>query len=437
MHFKTFSGGIALPDEKDLTKDRPITKAPLPKKIILPVSQHTGAFLEPLVAVGDKVTVGQRIADSEKFISSPVHSSVSGKVTAIAPHPHPCGSSITSIIIESDGLDTPCENVKPYPDISTLSKEDVRRIVRAAGIVGLGGAAFPTHVKLDPAPGKVIEHYIINGAECEPYLNADNRLMIERPHEVIFGLKALMKPTDAKTGIIAIEDNKPEAIASITKALKGEKNISIMIVKTKYPQGGEKQLVKSLLNKEVPSGGLPLDVGVIVSNVQTAIAVASAIKTGMPLIERVITVAGKKLKNPSNLLVRIGTSISDLIDICGGLPERTRKVLLGGPMTGIAQWSLQTPIIKGVSGIIVLTDDEVDELEDSPCIRCAKCVDACPARLLPNFLGDYAENGLFIKCKEYRAPDCIECGICSYVCPTKRNLTQLIKIAKLELLKNN
>lgn len=435
MFFKNFTGGIHLPEEKESTEKKPTEKATPPKIATIPLSQHTGTPCEPLVKVGDRVKLGQMIGDSDDFISAPVHATVSGKVSAIEPRPHPFGGNTMSVVIESDGQDEAHENIEPHPDISELSKDDIKRIVRAAGIVGLGGGMFPAHVKISPPADKRIEHYVINGAECEPYLNADNRIMIERATDVVFGLKAMMKASGAPSGVIALEDNKSLAMRSMGKATKGEENISVAVLKTKYPQGGEKQLLKALFNKEVPSGGLPIDIGAVVSNAGTAVAVSTALKTGMPLIERVLTVTGKHLKNPSNLIVRIGTPVGELIDRCGGLPDNTRKVIMGGPMTGVAQWMLDAPVIKGTSGILILAKEEVDESIAQPCIRCARCVDACPAGILPNFLGDFAEVENFDMCADYRAFDCIECGLCSYVCPTKRNLAQMIKLAKIELMK--
>lgn len=430
-----FPGGVHPKGEKELCCSSPIRAAAVPKLVVIPLIQHTGLPCEPLVAAGDEVKLGQPIGDNQRFISAPVHATVSGKVTKIEDHPHPCGASIKSVFIESNGKDEPHQSIRPYGDIENLSKQDIRRIVRAAGIVGLGGAAFPTHVKLDPPHDKQIQYYILNGAECEPYLTTDNRAMIESAADIIYGLKAMMKPTDVPEAIIAIEDNKPEAIRVMSEAAKGEDGIRIVAVKTLYPQGGEKQLIKTLIGREVPSGGLPMDVGVVVNNVGTALAVAKAIKTGMPLVERVVTITGKKLKSPSNLIARIGTPIKQLIDECGGLPPGTRKVIAGGPMTGTAQWTLDVPVVKGMSGIVILTRDECDEAEAEECVRCARCVDSCPSGLLPNFLGDYAEASRYDACRDYRALDCIECGICSYVCPTKRNLTQLIKLAKIEINK--
>jgi len=335
-----------------------------------------------------------------------------------------------AIVIESDGQNTIHESITPFPSLEKLDKRDIRRIVRSAGIVGLGGAAFPTHVKLEPPAEKHLEYAIINGSECEPYLTCDHRLMLEEPENIILGLKAIMTPTDAKKGIIAIEDNKPDAIKVMQKAVQNEPNIKVVVVKTKYPQGGEKQLIKAVLNREVPSGGLPMDVGVVVNNVGTAAQIAKTLKTGLPLIDRVITVTGKGVKNPSNLRVKIGTSIQFAIDQCDGLEGETGKVISGGPMMGLAQTSLDAPIIKGSSGILVLDKNEIINLNDGPCIRCGKCVETCPIGLMPNFLGDAGQNGNWKKAETLHVKDCIECGCCSYICGSQRHLVHYIRLAK-------
>lgn len=435
MLLKTFKGGVHPKEEKEKTSHLKIRKAKLPKRVIIPLSQHTGTPCEPLVSVGEEVKTGQRIGDSEKFISAPIHASISGKVAAIELRPHPDGRMVKSIVIDSDGKDTLHESVKPYPPFKTLSKNDIRKIVRAAGIVGLGGGAFPTHVKLDPPHDKVIEYVILNGAECEPYLTADHRMMLENPEDIVIGLKAIMKTTDGKKGIIAIESNKPDAIASMRKVIKDEENLSVFVVKTKYPQGYEKSLIYSTIKREVPSGGLPMDVGCAVSNVSTAAAISFAIKKGMPLIERVVTVCGSGVKEPANLLVRIGTPFADAINECGGTQGEIKKVINGGPMMGIAHWTVDVPVTKGVTGILVFSEKEHEEIELEPCIRCAKCVDVCPVDLLPTLLESYAEAGNIEQCKKLGVLDCMECGVCAYICPSKRNIVQNIKLAKETLSK--
>ncbi|MBU0686278.1 MAG: electron transport complex subunit RsxC [Candidatus Margulisbacteria bacterium] len=435
---KTFPGGIHPSEHKKRSKKEQIRKAADPKIAVIPLCQHIGTPAEPLVNVGDIVKIGQPLGDSERYVSAAVHASIGGKIIAIEPRLTPFGAKVLSVVIENNGDQDVHPSVRPYPNFKDLSKTDIRKIIRGAGIVGLGGAAFPTRVKLQPPPDKVIKTIIINGAECEPYLTCDYRLLIEQPKKVILGLKAIMKPTDALEGIIAIEDNKPEAITAIQKAIDEEvshHNLRVAVLKTKYPQGAEKQLIKAITKREVPSGGLPADVHCIVNNVGTAVAIAKALTTGMPLIERIVTVTGGSISEPSNLLVRIGTPFSELVEQCGGFLEEPTKIIMGGPLMGISVPSIDVPVIKATSGILVPSKKELDDLEPEPCIRCAKCVDSCPQYLLPNLLGDASENDRFDLSKSYGALDCIECGVCSYVCPAKRNLVQLIKLSKNELLR--
>ncbi len=432
---KTFIGGVHPKDEKELTKDKPIRPAKDPKTAIIHLCQHTGATCTPLVKVGDYVKVGQKIGDSEARISAPVHSSISGKVIAIEERPHPAGINVPAIVIESDGQNLIDESIKPYPPLESLSPDNIRAAVREAGIVGLGGAVFPTHVKLQPPKDKPIKSVILNGCECEPMITCDYRLMIENPQEILFGMKAIMKAVAAEEGFIGIENNKPDAIKIMKEVTKSKSNIKVIEVKTKYPQGGEKQLIKVILNLEVPSGGLPYDVHVLVQNVGTAVAIANTLLKGMPLIERIVTVTGKYLKNPSNLKVKIGTPFSQLTEECGGTEGKIKKLIMGGPMMGIAQIGLEVGVAKCVTSLIVQTEEEVLDYKSEPCIRCAKCVDVCPAFILPAIIASYAENGMFNLSKEYGALDCIECGACAYVCPSRIELVQLIKLAKYEVSK--
>lgn len=411
---KTFKGGIHLDYNKERTAGKPIRAANDPKVAIIHLSQG-GALCQPLVKVGDLVKAGQKIGDSDKLISAPVHSSISGKVTAIENAPHPSGSVSLAVYIESDGKQ---EKIEPVRNIT----------VREAGIVGMGGGSFPTHIKLNPPAGKNIDTVILNGAECEPYITCDHALMIEESVSIIEGLVNIMNTVSARQGIIAIEDNKMDAYLKI-KGLINQKNISIELLETKYPEGGEKELIYALLKREVPSGGLPMDVGCIVSNVGTAHAVNQAQKTGMPLIERVITVTGA-VKDPANLKVKVGTKIADLINDCGGFTGKPKKIILGGPMMGISQQSLDVPVAKCTTCVLVLDEKDTRSFEEEPCIRCCRCVDACPIQLTPNFLADYAQNDMHQKALDIGALDCIECGICSYVCPTRRELVHWIKLSK-------
>ena len=401
------------------------------------MQQNLGCPNDPLVKVGDEVGEGQKIADSSKFISAPIHAPISGKVMKIERLSNVCGFDVDSVLIEAQstehlpaGRHGRTQNTERRL-LEELSPEEIRKIVREAGIVGLGGAAFPTHVKLTPPPGEKIDTIIINGCECEPYITADHRLMLERAEDVIYGAKAIAKAVGASRIIVGIENNKPDAI----EKLKSETNVKfeIQILKTKYPQGGEKQLIKAILNREVPSGGLPLDIGVVVQNVGTAVAIAEAIKFGKPLIQRVVTVTGSGVKDPQNLMVKIGTTFGEVIEQCGGLTDDAVKVIMGGPMTGIAASSLDMPVVKATNCILVLNKKDAKVFEEMACIRCGRCIKACPVGLLPNFLADYAKLKDWYKTEEYHVADCIECGCCAYVCPSRIFLVQYFKVAKREL----
>ncbi|GLI19401.1 MULTISPECIES: electron transport complex subunit RsxC [Tepidanaerobacter] len=427
---KTFNGGIHPPYNKELTKNKPIKETVLPSKVILPMGMHVGAPCEPLVKVGDMVKKGQKIGDSKAFVSVPVHASISGKVIAVEPRLWPGGGLMMSVVIESDGKDEAYEDINPPKPLDKLTPEEIKSIIREAGMAGLGGAGFPTHVKLAVPPEKNIDTIIVNAAECEPYITADHRLLLEHPEDVVLGLKAIMKAVNVNKGIIAIEDNKIDALDGINRAIAGSEGIQVIILATKYPQGGEKQLIQAVTDREVPSGGLPMDVGVIVNNAGTCAAIAKVLKTGMPLIERITTVTGSGINEPSNLLIRIGTPLIDIIEQCGGFKGTPGKVLMGGPMMGLAQSTLDVPAIKGTSGILVLEKSDVKLFEPSTCINCARCVDACPINLLPTRLAKFSEKGRWKDAEDYHAMDCIECGCCAYVCPAHIPLTQHIRIAK-------
>ena len=431
---KSFLGGIHPYYGKDKTAGKKIRPAKEPVKVIIPLVQHIGAPAEPIVKIDDSVKAGQKIGESKGFVSLPVHSSISGKVVAIQPYPHPLGQKVNSIIIESDAENTLDETIQPKGDISTLTLQDIKEIIREAGIAGMGGATFPTHVKLSPPQGKRIDTFILNCAECEPYLTCDHRVILERTDDVMYGMKALMKALKVEKGYIGIEDNKQVAINLLESMLENEPDIALQVLETKYPQGAEKQLIKAVIGREVPSGGLPLDVAVVVNNVGTALAVAEAIKKGLPLIKRVVTVTGEGVVEPSNLEVKIGTPSQEVIDQCGGFRNVPGKIIMGGPLMGIAQYTTEVPVIKGTSGILVFQEDELKAEEPQPCIKCARCVDVCPMFLLPLYLGTYAEKRLWDRCEEYNVFDCIECGCCAYVCPARRVLVQAIKLAKSEIL---
>lgn len=431
MGLATFKGGIHPHDKKELSADRPIVETKPPQRVIIPLSQHLGAPCKPAVSIGQEVKKGEMIGEPGGFVSAAIHSSVSGKVIAIGEFPNAMGRMVTSIVIENDGKEE-WATLKDNPDYMKLSPDELKEKIKAAGIVGMGGAAFPTVVKLSPPKEKPIDTVIINGAECEPYLTADYRLMVERPDEIIEGLKILMKILGVNKGFIGIENNKPDAIEKMKVLAKNEPNIEVWALEVKYPQGAEKMLIKAILDREVPlPPALPLDVGVVVHNVGTTIAIYEAVRYGEPLIERVVTVTGEGIREPKNLIVKIGTLISQLIEECGGFKDGAGKVVSGGPMMGFAIPSLDVAVTKGTSGVLVIPEKEVVHTEDfGPCIRCGQCIDACPMELMPSMLSIYSEKGFFEDAKAYNLWGCFECGSCAYVCPSKRPIVQFIRLAK-------
>ncbi len=430
----TFKGGTHPPHSKKATEMHAVERTLEPKLVIIPMQQHIGAPCEPIVKAGDEVKLGQKIGEAKGFVSVPVHSSVSGRVVSVEPRLYTGGTVVTCVVIESDMQNTVHPDIAPKGDIENLTADEIKTIIKDAGIVGMGGAAFPTHVKLAPPPDKKVDTVILNGAECEPYLTADHRLMLESPEDVVDGLKALMKALGVKKGFIGIEVNKPDAIEVIYNAAKGIEGIEVVALKTKYPQGAEKQLIYACTGREVPSGGLPADAGVVVNNVGTAAAVAKAIKTGMPLVERIVTITGAGVKTPKNLMVKIGTSFREVVEQCGGLNGQVGKIVAGGPMMGITQFSLDVPVIKGTSGILILSEQEARLPKPSNCIRCGKCIDVCPINLMPINISANALLDRFEQAEGLHAMDCIECGSCSFVCPAKRPLVDSIRVAKREIL---
>jgi len=421
---------VKLAENKHYSENKPIEDAPLPAKVYLPLIQHLGKACNPEVKIGDIVTLGQKIASIEAHVYAPVHASISGKVIAICDWPHPVLGRAKAIVIEGDSQDETLVFVlKNQQEVDKFMPDDIRRIVLNAGIVGMGGASFPTHIKLNPP--KPVEILIINGAECEPYLTADACLMVEKAQEVFGGIKLVAKCLGVKEIYIGIEDNKPEAIKIFSKFPE----IKVKILKSDYPQGGEKQLIQNILGKQIPRGKLPFDLGVVVQNVATVYAIYEAVYKNKPLIERLVTVTGSCVSNPKNLLVRIGTPIKDLLQFCGPLKEEPAKIIIGGPMMGIAQYTDEVPIIKSSGGLLLMNKEEAKILEEDPCIRCAACVRECPVGLMPCQINLASERSLWNLTREYGASDCIECGICNYVCPSKRRLLQTIKRAKLESAK--
>ncbi len=433
MKLLTFKGGVHPPDKKELAADKEIETLPQPSLLVLPLIQHIGAPLSPLVNVGDQVNEGQLIANTEAFVSAPLHAPLAGRVKAIEPRLTFTGVKIKSIVLEvSDSQEK--TGLTPLTE-ADLTSEKIRVRARDAGLVGLGGAAFPTHVKLSPPPDKSIDTVLINGCECEPYLTCDYRLMLEEPEEIVSGLKLIMIAVGAERGLIVVEDNKEDAAQKLKEITEEEKNIEVLMVKTKYPQGSEKHLIKAVLNREVPSGALPFEVGAYVQNIQTAIALSRAFWKGEPLTERVVTISGEAISEPKNLKVKLGTPAQDLINFCGGFSEEPDKVIFGGPMTGFSIFDFSIPVVKGTSGILALKVGEIEVGDRSnECLRCGRCIDACPVFLLPVTLANLILvediDGLEAK----GALDCIECGSCAYVCPTRRPLVQLIRHAKSRVL---
>ncbi len=428
----TFPDGIHPYDGKDLSKDKPITEI-LPKgDLVYPLSQHIGAPATPIVQKGDRVLTGQKIAEAGGFVSAPIYATVSGTVKAIEPRRIVTGDSVMSIIVENDGQYEEVEYAPADPD--ALSKEEIIGRIKEAGVVGMGGAGFPTHVKLSPKEPEKIEYVIANCAECEPYLTSDYRRMIENPELLVQGLQCILKLFDNARGILAVEDNKPDAIEALKKAASGIDRIEVKALKTKYPQGAERQLIYAVTGREINSSMLPADAGCVVDNVDTIVSINQAVREGKPLMHRIVTVTGDAIADPRNFIVRIGTNYSELIEEAGGFKQDPVKVVSGGPMMGFALFGLDVPTTKTSSALLCMTHDEVSDHEPSACINCGRCVEACPERLLPSKLADFAEHGDMDKFKAYDGMECVECGSCSYVCPAKRQLTQEIKsMRKTEL----
>lgn len=432
---KTFPIGGVHPAENKFSAGKKLERLPIPEIVTIPISMHIGAPSKVLVNKGDEVKTGQLIAESGGFVSANIHSSVSGKVLKVDKFIDSSGYRKMAIQIKVEG-DVWMEDIDRSEDFSddiNLESDEIIKKVTKAGLVGLGGATFPTHVKLMIPAGKTADYLVVNAVECEPYLTADHSLMMAKAEEIIVGTKIMMKALKVEKAIIGIENNKPDAIRHLSSLLTKEDNIKVQALKVMYPQGGEKQLIAALLGRQVPSGGLPIDVGVVAFNVGSIFAAYEAVQKNKPLIERVVTVTGKSLKEPSNFIVRIGTPVSNLIEAAGGLPDDTAKVINGGPMMGKALSSLDSPIMKGSSGILIMNTDEGKRKEVKSCIRCTKCVSVCPMGLEPFLLQALAERELWDRLEHEKIMDCIECGSCSYTCPSGRPLLDYIRLGKAKV----
>ena len=425
MGLLTFKGGIHPNDGKSLAKDKAIVTVMPKGDLIYPLSQHIGAPASPIVSVGDHVLKGQKIAEAGGFVSAPIHASVSGTVKAIEPHFNPTGSKVNCIVVENDGEYQEVEYTPSKP-LDELTKEEILNLIGEAGIVGMGGAGFPTKVKLSPKEPEKIEYVIANCAECEPYITADYRRMLENPEELVSGMKVVLKLFDNAKGIFGVEDNKPDCIAKLKELTKDEPRMEVLALKTKYPQGAERQLIFATTGRAINSSMLPADAGCVVDNVETLIGIHYAVIDERPVMERIVTVSGDGVKAPGNFKVLFGTNQRELVEAAGGFLGEPEKVISGGPMMGFAMFTLDTPITKTSSSLLCLTKDEVAANEPSACINCGRCVEVCPSRIIPSRLADFAEHHNEEAFTKWEGLECVECGSCSYVCPAKRQLKQAI-----------
>ena len=430
---QTFYGGVHPNDRKGATRDQAVKplSAP-PKQVVIAMSMHIGAPCKPIVAKGDQVTVGQKIGEIAG-LGAPIHASVSGTVTAVEPRPYTGGSKVMSVVIDNDFQDTFGSELTPHPDYSSLTPDEIVEIVKEAGITGMGGAGFPSHVKISSGIGKV-DTLMLNGAECEPYITADHRLMLEQGERVLGGVRILMQAFGLKTATIGVEANKEDAIEHLKALVGGRGDIQVESLRTRYPQGAEKQLIQRITGREVPPGGLPAHVGCAVFNVGTAAAVYDAVVEGKPLTHRIVTITGGAVKEPCNRLVPLGTSFQYLIDEAKGFSEDPDRVLTGGPMMGIAQFTMDVGVIKGTNAVLCLTKAEAAPVAaEEVCLRCGRCVNVCPMHLTPVYMHLYAEKGLWKEAEALNVMDCIECGSCNYICPGRLHLVQSFRVTKLEL----
>ena len=433
MGLKTFKGGVHPYEGKEVAKDQPIKEVRPKGELVYPLSQHIGAPANPIVAVGDTVLRGQMIAEAGGFVSSPIFASVSGTVKAIEPRRVAVGDMVQSIIIENDGEYKEVE-FTGIDDVFELSNEEIIAKVRDAGVVGMGGAGFPTHVKLSPKEPNKIEYIIANCAECEPYLTSDYRRMLENPEALVAGMRIILQLFPKAKGVFGIENNKPDCIEKLQELVKGEDRMEVCALETKYPQGGERQLIYAVTGRAINSKMLPADAGCIVDNVETITAVYNAVKLGIPVMNRVATITGDGINNPGNFLYYIGTNYSELVEAAGGFKGQPEKIISGGPMMGFSMFSIDIPTTKTSSSLLCLSKDEVVAMEPSACINCGRCVEACPELLVPSRLAKMADKGLADEFEKWHGLECIECGSCSYICPAKRHLAQSIKSMKKQVL---
>ncbi|MCI8490979.1 MAG: electron transport complex subunit RsxC [Lachnospiraceae bacterium] len=433
MALMTFKGGVHPYDGKDLSKDKPIREL-LPKgELVYPLSQHIGAPASPIVAVGDTVLRGQKIAEAGGFVSAPIYASVSGTVKKIEKRRVTVGDMVNSIVIESDGEMKEVE-YQETKDVASLSDKEIIEKIKEAGIVGMGGAGFPTHVKLSPKEPDKIEYIIANCAECEPYLTSDYRRMVEQPEKLVAGMKIVLQLFPKAKGVFGIEDNKPDCIAKLKELTQNESRMEVAALQTKYPQGGERQLIYAVTKRSINSKKLPADAGCIVDNVETLVAIYNAVALGQPLMNRIFTVTGNAIAEPQNFYICIGTNYRELLDAAGGFRGECKKMIAGGPMMGFAMFDLDVPTTKTTSSLLCFTQDEVEAYETTACINCGRCVDACPEFLIPSRLADYCEHGQSDVFEKWHGLECVECGSCSFVCPAKRPLAQSVKTMKKQVL---
>lgn len=430
---QTFRHGVHPPHLKRLTAQVPIRRMPFPEEVVLPLRQHTGKPAKLIVKRGDRVERGDTIAVADGWVSSPVHASASGRIADIDYWPHPDGSYDLAVRVAVERFSAQVPRPRIVPRWEGLTPQQVVEAVREAGVVGLGGAAFPTHVKLSPPKDAKIEVLVINGAECEPYLTSDHRTMVEYPERIHYGIRIMMRCLGVERAAIGIERNKPDAIAALERTRPADLDVTVHPLTVKYPQGAEKMLIHTLLGREVPSGKLPLHVGVVVQNVGSVAAIAEVFETGLPLVERIVTVTGRGVSRPSNLIVPVGTKLRDLLEHCGGLTEEASEIIFGGPMMGLPEASLDVPITKGITGVVVLTRAESQRPATYPCIKCGRCLDACPVFLNPQLLGQLALKDRHEEMEAHHLADCMLCGSCSYVCPSNIPLSQLFAAAKFQL----